>query len=115
MIELFNPSVKLLARETGHRYPVGQYQEPRQGHQVFVTEDVRYNAASQVNHIRWFFRDEGSIEETVLSFEMRQFFPQEIDALLGYNDFLLEDKYGNYDGREFSSEDGKQLILCRPR
>lgn len=115
LIELFNSSVRMLARESGRRYPVGQYEDPKAGSQVFVTEEVSYDAASQVNHIRWFFRNEGSNKETVLSFEMRQFFPQEIDALLWYNDFLIEHKYGSYDEREFSSDAGKQLIICRPK
>ncbi len=114
LIELFNSSVKLLARETDHRYPVGQYRDPKSGSQVFVTEEVRYDAASQINHIRWFFREEGDTRETILSFEMRQFFSQEIDDLLWYNGFRIEHKYGNYDEREFSSEDWKQLILCCP-
>jgi ubiquinone/menaquinone biosynthesis C-methylase UbiE len=113
LIELFNSSVKLLARDTDRRYPVDQYEDPLGGFQVFVTEEVRYDAASQVNHIRWFFRDEGSTKETVLAFEMRQFFPQEIDALLGSNGFLIEHKYGSYDEREFSSDAQKQLIVCR--
>jgi hypothetical protein len=46
---------------------------------------------------------------------MRQFFPQEIDALLWYNGFLIEHKYGNHAEAEFSSEAWKQLIVCRPR
>ena len=115
LIELFNSSVSLLARETGRRYTVDQYEDPRGGFQVFVTEEVRYDAASQVNHIRWFFREEGRNEETALSFEMRQFFPQEIDALLWYNDFLIEHKYGSYNEEEFSSDAWKQLIICRPK
>jgi SAM-dependent methyltransferase len=115
LIELFNSSVRMLARESGCRYPVGQYEDRRDGSQVFVTEEVRYDAASQVNHIRWFFRDEGTNKETVLSFEMRQFFPQEIDALLWYNGFLIEHKYGNYNEEEFSSDAWKQLIICCPK
>jgi SAM-dependent methyltransferase len=115
LIELFNSSVRMLARETDRRYPVGQYVDPKAGSQVFVTEEVRYDAASQINHIRWFFRDERSNKETVLSFEMRQFFPQEIDALLGYNGFLIEHKYGSYDEGEFSSDALKQLIVCRAK
>lgn len=115
LIELFNSSVPMLARESGRRYPVGQYEDPKGGFQVFVTEEVRYDAASQVNHIRWFFRNEGSNEETALSFEMRQFFPQEIDALLWHNDFLIEHKYGNYREEEFSSGSPKQLIISRPK
>src|SRR4029450_6124803 len=62
LIELFNSSVRLLARETDRRYAVDQYKDPRGGFQVFVTEEVRYDAASQGNHIRWFFREEGSKE-----------------------------------------------------
>jgi hypothetical protein len=80
-----------------------------------VTTEVGYDAASQVNHIRWFFRDAGSQEKTVLALEMRQFFPQEIDALLWYNDFLIEHKYGTYDEAEFSNDAPKQLIVCRPK
>jgi ubiquinone/menaquinone biosynthesis C-methylase UbiE len=113
LIELFNSSVRMLARETDRRYPVGQYVDPKAGSQVFVTQEVRYDAASQINYIQWFFRDEGSNEEAALSFEMRQFFPQEIDALLWYNGFLIEHKYGTYDEGEFSSDAPKQLIICR--
>jgi SAM-dependent methyltransferase len=116
LIELFNSSVKLLARESGRRYPIGECnKDPGEGPQVFVTTEVSYDAASQVNHIRWFFRDGGSQEETVLALEMRQFFPQEIDALLWYNDFLIEHKYGTYDEGEFSSDAPKQLIVCHPK
>jgi SAM-dependent methyltransferase len=114
LIELFNSSVKMLARESGRRYPVGQYNDPKGNFQVFVTEQIRYDSASQVNHIQWFFRNEGSDDEVMLSFEMSQFFPQEIDALLWYNDFLIEHKYGNYNEEEFSSDAWKQLIICRP-
>jgi len=113
LIELFNPSVSMLAREPSRRYPVGQYKDPKGEAQVIVTEQVHYDSASQVNHIQWFFQKEGSKDEVMLSFEMRQFFPQEIDALLGYNDFLIEHKYGNYNEAEFSSDPWKQLIICQ--
>jgi SAM-dependent methyltransferase len=115
LIELFNSSAKMLAREPGHRFSVDQYEDPKTGSQVFVTEEVRYDAASQINHIRWFFRDEGINHEKALSFEMRQFFPQEIDALLWYNGFRVEHKYGSHGEEEFSSDSAKQLIICRPQ
>jgi SAM-dependent methyltransferase len=75
LIELFNSSVSMLARGTG-RYPVGQYNDPKGDSQVFVTEEVNYDSASQVNHIQWFFRNEGGNDEVMLSFEMRKFFPR---------------------------------------
>jgi ubiquinone/menaquinone biosynthesis C-methylase UbiE len=56
LIELFNSSVKMLARESGPRYTVGQYKDPKGDSQVLVTEEVSYDAASQINHIRCFFK-----------------------------------------------------------
>jgi hypothetical protein len=44
---------------------------------------------------------------------MRQFFPQEIEALLWYNGFLIERKYGGYDEQAFASDSPKQLLVCR--
>ena len=114
LIELFNPSVKLLAREPEQYYPVGsgEYEDADGGGRVVVTAQVRYDAATQVSHIRYFFRSEQS-EGDVLSFEMRQFFPQEIDALLVYNRLRIEKKYGGYDEAAFSNDSPKQLIVCQ--
>lgn len=114
LIELFNPSVKFLAREPEQHYPVGrgEYEEADGGGRVIVTAQSRYDAATQVNHIQYYFQSEKG-EGEVLSFEMRQFFPQEIDALLVYNRLRIERKYGNYEEAAFGNDSPKQLIVCR--
>lgn len=114
LIELFNPSMRLLARDTDRRYEIGEYDDPNTtGARVHASEEVSYDAATQINHIRWFFRSGDDENETVLSFEMRQYFPLEIDELLWYNRFLIEHKYGSYDESAFSSDSAKQLIVCQ--
>lgn len=113
VIEIFNPSLSLLSRDENQRYPVGQYPQPANKGNITVTETVRYDAASQINHIEWFYLDETSGEEEAFSFAMRQFYPQEADALLAYNGFVVEQKYGDYHETEFSSASAKQLIVCR--
>ena len=115
LIELFNSSVKVLARDPGQRYTLGKYNDPKGDSQVLVTEQVSYDSASQVSHIQWFFRNEGGNDEVMLTFEMKQFFPQEMDALLWYNDFLIEHKYGDYNEEGFSNQAWKQLIVCHPK
>lgn len=112
VIELFNPSPALLAREAGRRYPVGDYEDELTGERFSLSEEVRYDSASQVNHINWYFLRNGADREDVLSFEMRQFFPQEIDTLLEYNGFIVKRKYGGYDGEVFASSSPKQLVVC---
>lgn len=115
LIEVFNPSLTLLSRRPGQRYPVGEYIDPHSSRRMFVTQEVRYDAAAQVNHIQWFYRDDGSDEESVLSYEMRQFFPQEMDVLLVYNGFAIEHKWGGYDEADFASDSPKQIIVCQAR
>lgn len=114
LIELFNPSLKLLAREPERHYPVGrgEYEDADAGGRVVVTAQSRYDATTQVNHIRYHFQSEKG-EDEVLSFEMRQFFPQEIDALLVYNGLRIENKYGNYQEAAFGNDSPKQLIVCQ--
>lgn len=115
LVELHNPSLKLLSREAGHRYVVGEYKDQESDEQVILTEEVHYDAARQINYIVWYFGSDGDTAVKELSFEMRQFFPQEIDALLVYNGFTIEEKYGDYDEAIFSSESPRQLIVCRAR
>ncbi|MBT9151352.1 MAG: hypothetical protein DDT40_01545 [candidate division WS2 bacterium] len=43
---------------------------------------------------------------------MRIYFPQELDALLKYNGFRIEEKFGNYIETPFASAAPKQLIVC---
>ena len=44
---------------------------------------------------------------------MRMYFPQELDALIKYNGFVLESKYGDYDQTAFGAKSEKQLLVCR--
>ena len=115
LIEVFNPSLKLLSREPDRRYPVGpgEYEADGGVGRIIVTSESRYDAATQVSHVRYFYRREGSRDETTLSFEMRHFFPQELDALLVYNGFRMEAKYGDYDESALGVDSPKQLVVCR--
>jgi len=57
---------------------------------------VTYTSAAQTSHEIWYFHDSVTGEERAVSLELRMFFPQEIDALMHYNGFRIEHKYGDY-------------------
>lgn len=111
VVDVFNPSLAILGRDPGRWYEVGEYTDA-QGERVRLIEQNRYDPATQVNHIVWRFEaDDGRRTEHRLT--MRQFFPQELDALLAYNGFALEAKYGQYGEGEFHSGSTQQLIVAR--
>jgi len=113
MLDYFNPSLMLLSRDPNTRYPAGSFDAPGGSGQISVSEQVRYDAATQINHIRWFWHSEATSEEQISDYSMRVYFPQELDALLTHNGFAIEDKYGDFDFSPFTSASRHQLIVAK--
>jgi len=113
IIDVFNPRLDILMRDPTKRYPVAQYPDPDGRGMVTVTENNVYDAAQQINRIRWYYKI-GQTEERVVENNMRILFPQELDGLLLYCGFAIEAKFGNYDETPFESTSPKQLIVCYP-
>jgi ubiquinone/menaquinone biosynthesis C-methylase UbiE len=110
IVEIFNPSIRLLNRSADERFFVGEY-ETENG-LVTISENVRYDAATQINHLQWHYKNRQMREEQTVSFTMRQFFPQEFDFLFELNGFRIEHKFGDFDESEFSSASPKQIIVA---
>jgi len=110
IVEVFNPSLKLLNRNADERFFVGEYRT--ENGWVVLTENVRYDVATQINHIDWHYKNQFMKDEQTVSFTMRQFFPQELDALFEYNGFRIEAKFGDFDESVFTSDSPKQIIVA---
>lgn len=85
IVEIFNPSLELLSRNLNERFFVGEYKT--ENGWIVLTENVRYDAATQINFLNWHYKNQFMKEEQTVSFTMRQFFPQEFDAFLNTTAF----------------------------
>lgn len=110
IVEIFNPSLELLNRNPNERFFVGEYRT--ENGWIVLTENVRYDAATQINHINWHYKNQYHKEEQTVSFTMRQFFPQELDAIFQFNNFKIEAKFGDFDESNFSGASPKQIIVA---
>jgi len=77
-----------------------------------VTESYGYDTARQINSVKLHYRLPGKAGEVVEELKVRIYFPRELDALLKYNGFAVESKFGNYDEAPFESTSPKQLFVC---
>lgn len=111
IVEIFNPSIKLLNRNKNERFFVGEYRTDEGW--IVINTTVNYDSAEQINHINWHYKNQYHKEEQTVSFTMRQFFPQELDAIFQYNGFKIEAKYGDFDESAFTSNSPKQIIVAR--
>ena len=113
LLDYFNPSLMLLSRDPNQRYPAGSFDAPDGSGQITVSEQVRYDVAAQISHIRWFWHSDATGEEQVSDFSLRVYFPQELDALLAFGGFAIEAKYGNFDFSPFTSASRHQLVIAK--
>jgi len=111
IVDMFNPSLPLLLREPGRRYPLTSCQRP-DGKTVTVSETVFYDAAAQILHALWHYEVENEPAD-IRPLDLRMFFPQELDALLSLSGFTIEAKYGGFDRSSFLSASRQQVIVCR--
>lgn len=112
VIDYLVPNLGLLMRHPDTESPLAERRDDAGALQVAITESNRYDAIAQVNHILWFCRfGDGHVREQ--SFSMRIFFPQELEALLHYNGFEVEARYGDFEGAAFGPQSRKQILICR--
>jgi SAM-dependent methyltransferase len=112
VIDVFNPALKMFVQSADQRFPIVDYHDPENGHQVQVSKTIRYDSSTQIAHELWHFHDQATGTELSIPLNLRMFFPQELDALLRYNGFRIEEKYGSLDGASFSNWSLKQVIIC---
>jgi len=114
IVDIFNPRLDILLRDASERYPVAEYPDPDGGGTVLITENNVYDAATQVNHIKWYYKVGECAGKRVAELNMRVFFPQELDALLRASGLEIEAKYGDFDESPFVSSSPKQIVRVRP-
>jgi SAM-dependent methyltransferase len=114
IVDIFNPRLDILLRDASERYPVAEYADPDGRGTVVITENNVYDSASQINRIKWYYRIGGGSRETVRELNMRIYYPQELNGLLRWNGFAIENKYGDCDRTPFSSASPRQIVVARP-
>ncbi len=110
-IDVFVPKMELLVNRPGERSSFSEYQDPDGDGLITVTEAYTYEPDTQIKRITTYHRLPNQ-EEVEGQLNMRMYFPQELDALLRYNGFEIEAKYGRYDLAPFGPNSEKQLIVC---
>jgi SAM-dependent methyltransferase len=113
-LNVFVPSLPLLIRSPEEEQEFGAYADPDSGEQVVVTNRSWYDPSTQIKYNRLSRRVGTGPTEPHGELTMRIYFPQELDALLWYNGFAIEHKYGD-DRRPFDAQSGMQYYVLKLR
>ena len=111
LLDIFNPSVSILARPAGQRFPVMRLQHPVHG-EITVEADGSYDAAAQVTREVWHFSTAEARDFRSVPLAVRSIFPQELPLLLAAGGFRLEARYGTFTREPFESASARQICVC---
>ena len=113
IFNVFNPNLEILQRDPLKKYNMYEYPNPNGDGIVEVTESNSYDKATQINYVNSYYNIENN--EIVKKLKLRIIFPQELDALLYYNGFIIDHKYGAYDEEPFNSDSNWQIVICHKK
>lgn len=84
----------------------------KDGREVLIKQIMRYESKTQINRIEWHYFINGEFD-SVQNFDMRLFFPQELDSYLEWNGFKILHKFGSFEEEAFCDHSEKQIFVCQ--
>ena len=110
--DIFHPNLEYLTRDEHFVEKVLDV-TLKTGEQVHISQTMKYDKVHQVNRVKWYFDIDG--KKYIERLDMRCFFPQEIDAILRYNNFSILHKFGDFDKNPFDEDSKTQVFVCQSR
>lgn len=112
IVDVFVPNLRRLLVDPQIRERLSEYDDPSGSGRVVVTQSSHYDAISQISSVRTFhkFPDGTEIEG---SFDLKMYFPQELQALWRHNGLRLVEAYGGYDETPLTTMSGRQIYVLR--
>jgi hypothetical protein len=107
-----------LARDPDRALYAGRFRYPGPGTAgplVRYTERFDYDRLRQVLFVAMEFTPTDGSLPWMTPLAHRQFYPQELEALLHYNGFVLTERSGDFSGAPLTSRSATMVLRCRPR
>jgi len=108
VLSVVNPDVHSYARPPHARFIMLDAPD------LLVEEALNYDHATQRSRGVLYFSDQERRDFFVASADLRALFPEELLALLGYNGFEVEARYGDFERGAFTSRSPLQVVVARP-
>jgi SAM-dependent methyltransferase len=114
--DVLMPDLGTLRRDPSRVYRCRPVFDPSDGKHYAYGESFDYDAVDQVQRVKMFFQrlDAPHIDRTV-PLSLRFFFPEELLTLLHYNGFVVEERFGDFDGAQLSPYSDSQIIVAHRR
>ncbi len=115
VVDVSVPVVADLARDPSRLHRMPPFRHPTLKTRVRYGERFDYDPVRQVLFVAMEFEPIGGPEGAAMMTPLahRQFYPEELMALLHYNDFIVEKREGGYGGEPLDRHSDVMILTCR--
>jgi hypothetical protein len=114
VFDVLTPDLHAFVRNPGKLYKGPRVTDPRTGQRYEYFESFEYEPVRQVQMVSMVFQNLENLEDLkVMPLSQRQFFPQELEALLHYNGFEIEHFWGDFERGPLTAESESQVLVAR--
>ena len=108
------PDLHAMTRTPGRLYKGPSVTHPSSGKRYEYFEAFEYEPVRQVQMVSMVFQNTAELNDMRSApLSQRQFFPQELEALLHYNGFRVEHVWGDFDKSPLGVDSESQLIVAK--
>ena len=111
-IDIFVPDSSFLYRDNNDEIDIMDFIESESNQKLTIFESTNYNYKTEVNKIKWIFKNKLNVNIFEYEFNMRMFFPDTLNRLLIDSKFSIDCVYGDYNNSTFDENSEKQIYLC---
>ena len=116
VFDVMVPDAEALARKPSRVFRAPAVRWPADGRNYRYSETFHYDPIRQVQLVTMIFEDPDDPNNTFITpLTHKQFFPVELEALVHYNGFVIEDRYGDFERGPLTPESESQIIVARAR
>lgn len=116
VFDVLLPDLRALIRDPERFYKSRPVKDPTTGVRRAYSEAFEYDAIAQTQMVTAAFRDVDDPRDVyVVPLAHRQFFPAELEALLHYNGFAIESRWGDFVRGPLEPWSESQVIVAKAR
>ncbi len=121
VFDVLHPDIEWLCKTPDRRYAKTRFTHPETKESLIYSTNHIYDPVRQIAFIRIFYdtlaeeQPSSSLPKVqkMIHLTQRQFFPAELEDLLYYNGFTIEQKYGDFRGEAFAPDSPYQILTTR--
>jgi SAM-dependent methyltransferase len=115
VFDVVMPDLKALLQDPERLYRGRDLTDPGDGQRYAYYEASHYDVARQIRSVTMVMERRGGGAARAIPLTQRQFFPAELEALLHYNGFDLDDRYGDFERGPLTEASETQVIVASVR